>query len=458
MFQITYVLTNLTLADGGPYNDRQKPADTGHRLLAYRILSIAPTSFFSDYGAHVRILEEITHLQRRGHSVLLCTYHTGNNLDGIDIRRSIDVPWKRGVMVGSSRHKLYFDLALLATVQREAARFRPDIVHAHIHEGALLGWTVRQIRHVPLVFDYQGSMTAEMLDHHFIGENSSFLKPLTWLERRIDGAADAVITSSHNAESALRAATGDYSDRIATVADAVNTASFAPPASDMERAACRALRQSLGIPLDHKVVAYLGLLAPYQGTDLLLEAAAIIINEWGRRDIHFLIMGFPGVDTYRSQADQLGLNGWVSFPGRIPYGDAPRYLALGDVAVAPKLSATEGAGKIGNYMAMGLPVVAFEMPISHEYLGDLGVYAERGNSRALAEKLCAVVDNPVEAREIGRRLREKAIRELSWEEATGRIESVYERATAHRSVKSRKERLEEHGTGDKLSWKTYHDR
>ena len=398
--------------------------------MAYRILSIAPTSFFSDYGAHVRILEEITHLQRRGHSVLLCTYHTGNNVGGIDIRRSIDVPWKRGVMVGSSRHKLYFDIALLATVQRASAKFRPDIVHAHIHEGALLGWTVRQVRRVPLVFDYQGSMTAEMVDHHFIREGSPMLRPLKWLERRIDGAADAIITSSRNAERALRAITGDHSDRIVTVADAVNTATFAPASTDVERAARRALKQSLGIPPERKVVAYLGLLAPYQGTDLLLEAASIVVNEWGRRDIHFLIMGFPGVDTYRSQADQLGLNGWVSFPGRISYTDAPRFLAVGDVAVAPKLSATEGAGKIGNYMAMGLPVVAFDMPISHEYLGDLGIYAEKGNSRALAEKLRTVLDNPAMGDEIGRRLREKAVRELSWDEAIGQIEDVYERALA----------------------------
>jgi glycosyltransferase involved in cell wall biosynthesis len=428
--------------------------------LAYRILSIAPTSFFSDYGAHVRILEEITHLQRRGHSVLLCTYHTGTNVGGIDIRRSIDVPWKRGVMVGSSRHKLYFDAALLATVQQAAADFRPDIVHAHIHEGALLGWTVRQARGVPLVFDYQGSMTAEMVDHNFLSKKSSLMRPLRWLERRIDLAADAVITSSRNAESALRAATGDYSGRIVTVADAVNTTTFAPPATDMERAASRALKQSLGIPADRKVVAYLGLLAPYQGTDLLLETASIVVNEWGRRDIHFLIMGFPGVDTYRSQAHLLGLGDWVSFPGRIAYTDAPRFLAVGDVAVAPKLSATEGAGKIGNYMAMSLPVVAFEMPISHEYLGDLGLYAERGNSRDMAEKLCAVLDNPAHAREIGRRLREKAERELSWGEAIGRIEDVYARAIARHAPRGTKGQAQTQakGVGDRLDWETYHER
>ncbi len=58
----------------------------------------------------------------------------------------------------------------------------------------------------------------------------------------------------------------------------------------------------------------------------------------------------------------------VAFTGKIPYDRAPEYLAFGDVAVAPKLSATEGSGKILNYMAMGLPVVAYDTPVSREYL------------------------------------------------------------------------------------------
>lgn len=412
--------------------------------MPYRILAIAPTSFFSDYGAHVRILEEITHLLQRGHSVLLCTYHMGNDVPGVMIRRSVDVPWKRGVVVGSSRHKLYFDVALAATVRRAALDFKPDIVHAHLHEGALLGWMVRQAHGIPLVFDYQGSMTAEMLDHHFISPRSPLLRPLKWLERRIDRAADAIITSSHNAEKTLRAITGDYSDRIATVADAVNTHVFSPPCTALERAATRALKSSLGIPSERRVVVYLGLLAPYQGTDLLLEAASIMVNEWGRRDVHFLVMGFPGVDTYRGQADKLNLNGFVGFPGRIPYQDAPRYLALGDIAVAPKLSSTEGAGKIGDYMAMALPTVVFDMPISHEYLGRLGIYAKRGSPRSLAEKLSMALDDPAHYARLGRLLREKSIATMSWEQAIEGTEAAYARATARRHGRL----IEAKSTGD----------
>lgn len=393
----------------------------------------------------MRILEEIVHLQDRGHTVTLCTYHIGSDVPGVSIRRSVDVPWKQGVMVGSSRHKLYFDVALAATVQRTAISFKPNVVHAHLHEGALMGWTVRQLQGVPLVFDYQGSLLAEMLDHHFVRANSPMVGPIRLLEGRIDRAADAVITSSHNAEEGLRARIGDYTDRISAMPDAVNTQTFAPPANDIERAATLALKHSLGIPTERRVVAYLGLLAPYQGTDNLLEAAAIILNEWGRRDVHFVVMGFPGVDSYRSQADRLGLNHHVSFPGRVPYPDAPRYLAVGDVAVSPKMSATEGAGKIGNYMAMGLPVVAFDTPVSREYLGSLGVYAERGNSRDLALKLVEMLDNPELAHNIGLQLREQAVNTLSWDNAITQIEAVYDKAKERRAGRERQGRQRRHG-------------
>ena len=67
---------------------------------------LAPTSFFGDYGCHVRILEEIRYLQRQGHQVTVCTYPQGHDLDGVDIRRCANIPWRADYEVGSSRHKI----------------------------------------------------------------------------------------------------------------------------------------------------------------------------------------------------------------------------------------------------------------------------------------------------------------------------------------------------------------
>ena len=396
--------------------------------MPYRILMIAPTSFFADYGGHIRILEEIRGLQARGHRVTVCTYHTGNNVPGIRIRRSLNVPWRRGVQVGSTRHKLYFDMMLAATVLRAAIQTRPQIVHAHMHEGALLGYPVRQLAGVPLVFDYQGSLTGEMVDHRFLDRAGRFYRPMHWLESRINGLADAVLTSSHNAAGVLREAFAYPAERLFPVIDAVNTTTFQPSPATLARSAAH--RRELGIPPDVPVVVYLGLLAPYQGTDLLIEASRRVLA--AVPETRFVIMGFPGVDSYRALADSFGVSGRVVFPGRIPFAEAPEWLGMGQVAVAPKLSLTEGAGKIPLYMAMGLPTVAFDTPVSREFLGPLGLYAERGSEESLAACLLHALRDPVAAAAQGQRLRAVAVRDRSWVAAVNQIEAVYAQARGWR--------------------------
>jgi glycosyltransferase involved in cell wall biosynthesis len=184
----------------------------------------------------------------------------------------------------------------------------------------------------------------------------------------------------------------------------------------------------LGIPSDRKIVVYLGLLAEYQGSDALLRAAKLLLQQ--RDDVHFLIMGFPAVAHYQGMARQLGIEGHVTFTGKIPYPNARDFLAVGDVAVAPKLSATEGYGKILNYMAMGLPTVAFDTPVSREYLGDLGFYAEPGDPESLAKALLLGLSDSADSQR-GAQLRQVAASTYSWDKATRMILEVYRAACSH---------------------------
>lgn len=400
--------------------------------MGYTVLTIAPTSFFADYGCHVRIWEEAKTLKQLGHHVVMTTYHNGDDMPGLDIRRSWDVPWIKRAMVGSSRHKLYLDVALSWRTLRTALAVKPDIIHAHLHEGALIGAVVSKLLRIPLIFDYQGSLTGEMLDHGFLGCASALHNPMRMLERVINALPDAVITSSYNAAASLHRDWNFPRDRLYTVTDSVNTERFRPfddsAAWHEER---QRLRAELGIPADRRVVVYLGLLAPYQGTDKLLQAAQHVLAQ--QPNTHFLIMGYPDVTSYRALAEQLGIADHVTLPGRILYKDAHAYLALGDVAVAPKMSATEGAGKITNYLAMGLPVVAFDTPVSREILGDVGVYAGMGDSADLGQQIVHVLNDEQCRADLGQRGRAKAVREHSWELGGQQIAAIYERSFARRA-------------------------
>lgn len=393
---------------------------------------IAPTSFFADYGNHIRIWQEAKALQKIGHRVVIATYHNGDDMPGFEIYRSWDVPWIKRAMVGSSRHKLYLDVALSYRVLELGRKLRPTMIHAHIHEGALIGALLKRVLGVPLIFDFQGSLTSEMIDHRFLsGTRSPLYGPLRSLEHWINLQADALITSSHNAAEMLKRDFHFPTERLYTVIDGINTDRFRPPDSTPEaQAELQRLRAELGIPPHHRVVIYLGVLAPYQGIDVLMQAAQRLLRQ--QPDTHFLIMGYPGVDRYGQLARDLGIAEHVSLPGRILYKDAHLYLGLGDVAVAPKMSATEGSGKIPNYMAMGLPVITFDTPVSREYLGELGIYARFGSVDDLAAKLQQALSQPEWAAQLGRQCRERALRELSSDRAGPQIEAIYAAALAGR--------------------------
>ncbi|MEI7772157.1 MAG: glycosyltransferase family 4 protein, partial [Chloroflexales bacterium] len=258
--------------------------------IMYTILMLASTSFFSDYGNHVRIWEEARAIQKLGHRLVLATYHNGDNMPGIDTRRSWDVPWIKRAVVGSSRHKLYLDVGLGWRALRVALRERPTIIHAHTHEAAAIGLPLKYLLGAPLILDYQGSMTSEMLDHGFVTTTSPLYMPLARLERFLNHQADAVMTSTHNAAELLRRDGAARPERLHTVTDSVDTDRFRPFDGSPAWAAQRAeLRAQLGIPAGRRVVAYIGLLAPYQGTNVLIEAAQILTRR--HPDVHFLIMG-----------------------------------------------------------------------------------------------------------------------------------------------------------------------
>ena len=384
-----------------------------------KILMIAPTSFFADYGCHVRILEEARYLRDAGHKVVICTYHLGRDPEGILIHRSRGVPWRTDYEVGSSRHKIAMDLLLTVRAINSMRDFRPDIIHGHIHEGSLIGMLLSRLYSCPVVCDLQGSLSGEMVDHHFVHAGDLAYRFFRWLEGMIDRNATRILTSTMLYSEILSRTFGCSPDRITYVPDCVNTNVFSPRPRD---AHWLAYRQALGIPASRKVVVYLGLLADDQGTDHLLKSAALLCSR--RRDLHFLIAGFPNTEHYRQMAEALGIADHCTFTGKVPYEEAPDVLSQGDVAVSPKLSATEGAGKLLNYMAMGLPIVSFDTAVSREYLGDLGVYAKRADSEDLARCIELVIDDPVYA-DLGARLRQRARDHYDWALARTLITRAY---------------------------------
>jgi glycosyltransferase involved in cell wall biosynthesis len=402
-------------------------------MSTYRILMIAPTPFYTDRGCHVRIAGEAAALQALGHRVTICTYHNGRAAPGLDVRRIPQVPWYRKTSAGPSLHKLYLDLMLMALTARVARSEAPDIVHAHLHEGAFIAQCLRSMESLfraraprPVVFDLQGSLTGEMAAHRFVREGGAPYRVLRWLEGRIVRGADAVLPSSHQAAEALGTDFRLSPNRVEVVLDSLDADSFRPLGCRNE------MRARLGIPLDRRVIGYLGVLAEYQGIDLLLGAMPSVLAR--EPEAHLLLMGWPNVERYAELARSLGVAERVTLTGEVAYGEAAAHLAAVDVAVAPKLATSESNHKIRNYMACGVPTVAFDAPTNREILGDNGIYAAETSCESLGRALTGALADPARSSELGRRARAAAVREFSWERAARQITAVYDRLLEHRKA------------------------
>lgn len=392
---------------------------------ARRILMIAPTPFFADRGGHVRIYEEARALQALGHQVEICTYHLGDDRPGIPTHRSLRIPWYNKLSAGPSWHKLYLDVLLFFKTLSVARRFRPDVIHGHLHEGAALGWAVGKLLGLPVVGDFQGSLSGELAAHEFIPSRGSFYRFVAHNEAWIDRLPQVAVASCDDVGRELRERFGVRD--VLLVPDGVDTEVFRPGVEVGDLGSL--------VPPGKRAVVYLGLLTAYQGVDHLLAAIPRVLARVPQA--YFLVMGYPDEEKYRQKARDLGIDGQVGFPGRIDYDQAARYLALGEVAVGPKLSYTESNGKLYNYMACALPTVAFDTPASREILGDLGVYAPRGDAAALGDAIAGLLEQPEASRQLGRQLRQRVMEHFSWQNTARRLVQAYDLALARKAGNAR---------------------
>ena len=387
----------------------------------YRILAVAATPFFVDRGGHIHIYEQIRALQELGHQVTLVTYHIGRDLPGIDIRRIKNVSLYDKTDAGPAYGKLFLAVLMLWKTLRVAREIKPDLIHAHGWDALWVAWWVSRITGIPYLFDMQGSFSGEIAEHGYARKDSLYYRLLAFIEKRSLMVSPVVVTSSTQICQASRQRFSMSEDHLFAILDGVDTDAFSPEAFPPDPE----LRASLNLP-DKPVVIFMGLLKTYQGVDDMLEAVRIMVHERAFTDFHFLVLGFPDEDYYRAMAAEKGIAEYMTFTGKVPYAETAKYLALADLAIAPKISTTEGDGKIYHYMAMGLPVVAYERPASIEILGDRGIYAKFHDPADLARALHETLQNPELIKQRGRENREKAVNEYSWQIVARRILNAYD--------------------------------
>ena len=276
---------------------------------------------------------------------------------------------------GFSIYRPFLDILLWIKAKNEMKSNSYDLIYAHLHEGALVGYFLKKEFDKKLIFDSQGSLVGELAAGGTIKKRSLASKILESIEKFITNQSDEIITSTEGLKNFITKNL-KISKKITVIKDIPDKSLFNKQVKSA----------SLKLPKNKKIVVYLGGLQEYKGIDYLLKAIPLTNPKF-----HFLIMGYP-LDHVKKVAKELKIEDRITLTGKISYEKAPSYLKLGDIAVSPKtLESGEANAKIYNYIAMDLPVVCFDMEetkaLKKEFPKAKFFFAKEGDVKDLAKKI-----------------------------------------------------------------------
>lgn len=382
-----------------------------------KILHIAPTPFFSDRGCHIRIAGVANSLAELGYENLVCTYHHGRDAEGIEVRRIAPIPAYTQIDAGPSKHKLLADWRLLWLVFRQMRQTKPDVLHAHLHEGLMIGLVAKTLlfwQGTRLVGDMQGSLLGELEAHGTFAKRPWLKTPVGAIEYILLRLARVVACSSTHSRDKFIADFKLKADKFFLVQDGADAAE----PLDGERVA--ALKTSNGVPQDKIIAIYSGALLDAKG---LGELKDVILRCKTAKNLHFLIIGYPTENLIPFLVEH-GLEGICTLTGQVPFEELKNYLNMADIAIDPKAADSgEGSGKMLNYLACGLPVIAFDTQNNRDFLPEGTQLAD--SSEEMAAQLQRWAQDPELRAKISATNLEHFTNGYSWQQTVNQLRGVY---------------------------------
>ena len=179
------------------------------------------------------------------------------------------------------------------------------------------------------------------------------------------------------------------------------------------------------------LVAYVGVIGEQEGIDLLLEAVRHITRTCERADVQFVVMGAgPSLETLRQSCAQMQLSEFVTFTGRVDDATLFKVLSTADVCVNPDrpnaMNDMSTMNKIMEYMALGKPIVQFDLAEGRVSAQSASLYARKTDTADFGNKILELIDDPNRRREMGAYGRQRVHDELSWEHEEPKLIAAYE--------------------------------
>ena len=185
------------------------------------------------------------------------------------------------------------------------------------------------------------------------------------------------------------------------------------------------------------LVGYVGVMGKQEGIDLLLQAVQLIVHHLKRTDIHFgLVGGGTELPAMRELAKELGVAEYVTFTGRAPDAELLEMLNTADICVNPdranEMNDRSTMNKIMEYMALGKPVVQFDLTEGRVSAGDASWYARPNDVADLAQKMVSLLGDENQRTHMSAVGRERVEQVLAWQHEAPRLLAAYEHLNGDR--------------------------
>jgi glycosyltransferase involved in cell wall biosynthesis len=347
-----------------------------------KILFLAPQPFFEVRGTPLAVRAMVRALGEMGHEVDLLTYAQGAPfpLANVRHRRSLALPVGH-VRAGASLKKLLLDVPFGMEAAWRMATGGYDLVHA-VEEAAHLCAPVARVLGLPMIADVDSSIPDQLRESGFARSG-----PLLWAAERLErfalSRAAAVVTVCTSLTERVKA----RAPRVAVFQIEDPPLVGAAPASRDEG---EALRRELGVGAG-PVAFYSGNFEPYQGVELLVEAAAAL------PDVNVVFMGGEPAEIERLRARSAASGARSFFAGKRPPEELPRFLAITDVLVSPRCQGANTPFKIYTYLAAAKPLVATRIETHTQLLDDTTAFLVEPTPAGLAAGIRRALGEPEEA-------------------------------------------------------------
>jgi glycosyltransferase involved in cell wall biosynthesis len=167
------------------------------------------------------------------------------------------------------------------------------------------------------------------------------------------------------------------------------------------------------------ILGYVGAMNPQDGVDYLLRALHQLRQTLNRHDFYCVLIGDgDSLDELKALSAKLDLGKHVLFTGFIPDEVMMRYLSTADIGLDPNpsspLNDVSTWIKVMEYMALGKPIVSFDLKETRTSAAGAAVYVPPNDETAFARAVGELMDDPARRERMGEIGRTRIREELSW--------------------------------------------